>query len=92
MRLDETDRAGGLGVDVEGGPGALEGEQLAVDAGVHDARLATVGGDPGGADDGVDCVAVTHGVFQALEDDRAEALADQETVSVRGEGADLAAA
>jgi hypothetical protein len=64
---------------------------LAGRVGVDETRGAAVAGHAGAADDGVDPVAVTLGVGEALEDDDSRALADQDAVGVAVEGADALA-
>src|SRR5262249_51214577 len=75
VRLDEADA---VGRDARVGVGALQHIELAALARRHRTVAAAVVVDPAAADDGVDAVAVALGVRAALQDHRADALAEDE--------------
>ena len=85
--LDEPD---GLGVEPGFDPGPFDGEALAAAVGAHERGGPAVARDAGSADHGVDAVVVALGVLEALEDDDAGALADEDAVGPAVERPDRA--
>jgi hypothetical protein len=88
VRLDVAD---GLGIDPGGQMGLADDPRLPLDGRRREADLAgavVVDGRP--EDDSVDRVAAGHGVFQALEHDRAHAAAAHRSRRAGVEGAGVA--